>query len=398
MEFAFTPEQQALRDAFDTFFREEMKNAPDEWATSLEAIYGNDECWEFHKQSAKKLGARGWLSRAWPKEYCGQDAPLIEQFIFSEVMGYHRGAGVDPLGVGVLAPTLLVSGNDEQKAEHLPPMAKGERFWCQCWSEPDSGSDLASVKTQAVQDGDDHVINGQKIWTSGAHRADWCNILVRTDPNQRRSRGLSFFLVDMKSPGITTRPIPFMDGSHMFNEVFFDNVRVPSRNMVGEENKGWLASQMTSNFERSMIMVFSVCRRELEELIEFCKETVWHRQPLADNPLVRQRLAELSIEIDAGRAFAYSVMWNQVKGGIVQAGPKAAAAKVLATELLQRLVSVGCEIMSAYGQVGDSRWAPMRGRFQRNCQLTIGLNMGGGTSEVMRNLVCTLGLGLPRSW
>jgi alkylation response protein AidB-like acyl-CoA dehydrogenase len=209
---------------------------------------------------------------------------------------------------------------------------------------------------------------------------------------------LSFFLVDMKSPGITTRPIPFMDGSHMFNEVFFDNVRVPARNMVGEENQGWLASQMTSNFERSMIMVFSVCRRELEELIEFCKETVWHQHPLANNPLVRQRLAELSIEIDAGRAFAYSVMWNQVKGGIVQAGPKAAAAKVLATELLQRLVSVGCEITSAYGQVGDSRWAPMRGRFQRNYQLTIGLNMGGGTSEVMRNLVCTLGLGLPRSW
>ena len=130
MDFGLTSEQRALRDAFDSFFREEMKNAPDEWGTSLEAIYGNDECWEFHKQSAKKLGARGWLSRAWPKEYCGQDAPLIEQFIFSEVMGYHRGAGVDPLGVGVLAPTLLVSGNDEQKREHLPPMARGEKFWC----------------------------------------------------------------------------------------------------------------------------------------------------------------------------------------------------------------------------------------------------------------------------
>jgi len=131
MDFRFTPEEEALRKGFDDFFREEMKNAPPQWGASLEALYGDDACWEFHKQMARKLGAKGWLSRPWPREYGGQDAPLIEQFIFSEVMGYHRGAGVDPLGVGVLAPSLLLSGNDEQKREHLPPMARGERFWCQ---------------------------------------------------------------------------------------------------------------------------------------------------------------------------------------------------------------------------------------------------------------------------
>lgn len=398
MDFQFTDKEKELRKQFDDFFREEMKNAPPAWGTSLEAMYGDDECWEFHKQTAKKLGAKGWLSRPWPKEYCGEDAPLIEQFIFSEVMGYHRGAGVDPLGVGVLAPSLLVSGNDVQKKEHLPPMARGERFWCQCWSEPNSGSDLASLTTRAVRDGDDYIINGQKIWTSGAHRADWCNTLARTNPDEKRSRGLSFFLVDMKTPGITVRPLFFIDGSHMFNEVFFDDVRIPARNRVGEENQGWLASQMTSNFERSMVAIFSVCKRELEELTEFCRETKWSGEALAKNPIVRHKLARLAIEVEAGLAFSYWVVWNQTRHGLVASGHLAAAAKVLATELLQRLVNTGCEIMGLYGQVGESSRSPLKGRFEKNYQLCIGLNMGGGTSEVMRNLICSLGLGLPRSW
>jgi alkylation response protein AidB-like acyl-CoA dehydrogenase len=202
----------------------------------------------------------------------------------------------------------------------------------------------------------------------------------------------------MKTWGITVRPVPTMEGSHMFNEVFFDDVRVPARNRVGEENQGWLASQMTSNFERSMIAIFSVCKRELEELVEFCKETKWGGEPLARNPLIRHRLAQLAVEIDTGRAFAYFVVWNQIKGGLIVAGPLAAAAKVLATELLQRLTYTGCEIMGLYGQVKESRWAPLQGKFEKNYQLCIGLNMGGGTSEIMRNLICSLGLGLPRSW
>jgi len=398
MDFRFTPKEEAFKKQFDDFYREEMRNAPPEWGTSFEAIYGSDECWEFHKQTARKLGARGWLSRPWPQEYGGEDAPLIEQFIFSEVQGYHRGAGVDPLGVGVLAPSLLVSGNEEQKREHLPPMARGERFWCQCWSEPGSGSDLASLTTRAVRQGDDYIINGQKIWTTGAHRADWCNLLARTNPNEKRSRGLSFFLLDMKTPGITVRPIRSMDGSHMFNEVFFDNVMIPARNRVAEENQGWIASQMSSNFERSMINVFSFCKRELEELAEFCRETKIGGKILAQNPFIRHRLAQLAIEVEAGRSFAYSVVWSQIKGGLVSAGPMAAAAKVMATELNQRLSYLGCQIMGLYGQVKESRWAPLQGKFEKNYQLCVGLNMGGGTSEVMRNLVCSLGLGLPRSW
>lgn len=398
MDFQFTEEEQALRKEFDDFFREEMKKAPPQWWISLEAMFGDDECWEFHKKVAKKLGAKGWLSRAWPKEHGGQDAPLVEQFIFSEVVGYYKAAGVDPWGVNMLAPTLLVSANEEQKREHLPFIARGERFWTQLWSEPGAGSDLASLATRAVRIGDDYIINGQKIWTSGAHRADWGFLLARTNPNEKRSRGLSFFLVDMKTPGITIRPILSMEGSHLFNEVFFDDVKVPARNRVGEENQGWLASQMTSNFERSMISLFSLARRELEELVEFCNKQKWGKQVLAKNPLVRHRLAQLAIDIDVGRAYSYSVLWSQIKGGLVMAAPLAAAAKVLATELMQRLTYTACLIMGLFAQVKESKWAPMQGRFEKHYQLCVGLNMGGGTSEIMRNLICSLGLGLPRSW
>jgi alkylation response protein AidB-like acyl-CoA dehydrogenase len=328
----------------------------------MEAIFGIDECWEFHKQTAGKLAAKDWLARPWPREYGGQEASLVEQFIFNDVMGYHRGAGVDHWGIALLAPTLLFSANDEQKREHLPPIARAEIFWTQLWSEPGAGSDLASLTTRAVRDGDDYIISGQKTWTSGGHRADWGFMLARTNPEEKRSRGLSFFLVDMKSPGITIKPILNLEGSHLFNDVFLDDVRVPARNMVGGENQGWVASQMTSNFERSMIQLFAYLTRELEELVEFCKEPKWGGEVLANNPLVRHTLAQLAIEIEAGRAFSYSILWEQIKGGLIMAAPLAAAAKALATELVQRFSYGGSEILGLYGQVKESRWAPLQRR------------------------------------
>jgi alkylation response protein AidB-like acyl-CoA dehydrogenase len=398
LDFKYTPEQEALRKEFDDFFREEMSNVPPEMGSSMESLFEVDECWAFHKRLGKKLAERGWISMAWPKEYGGRDAPLIEQFIFNEARGYHKAPGIDPIGVGMLAPTLIVTASDEQKKEHLPRMAQAERDWCQLWSEPGAGSDLAALTTRAVRDGDDYVVNGQKIWTSGAHRADWGFMLARTNPEEKRSRGLSFFLVDMKTPGITVRPLHSMARGHMFNEVFLDDVRVPVGNRVGEENQGWIASQMTSNFERSMIDLFSHAKRELEELVAFCKETRWGNEPLANNPKVRHKLAQLAIDIEAGLSYSHTVVWNQIKGGLMTAAPLAAAGKVLATELTQSLNYTGCEIMGMYGQVATSKWAPMKGKYENYYQVCMGLNMGGGTSEVMRNLVASMGLGLPRSW
>jgi len=294
LDFSLTPEQEALKKEFDNFFREEMKKAP---PLGAENIYDNDEGWDFHRYLARRLGEKGWISRPWPRAYGGLEASILEQLLFNEAKAYHRAPGIDIQGVCMLAPTLLASGNEEQKQQHLPPIAKGEIMWCQGWSEPNAGSDLASLKTRAVRNGDHYIINGQKTWTSGAHRAQWCFMLARTDPEQPRHRGLSFFLVDMSSPGINLRPVKAMNGTHMFNEMYFDDVKVPKENMVGDENRGWYVSLMTMNFERSSIGFMAEAKRNLEELIQFCKETERNGKRLAEQPLVRHLLAQLTIDI-----------------------------------------------------------------------------------------------------
>ena len=397
MDFRFTPEQEALKREFEEFFEEEMKQAPPGWTGALEDMF-SEEGFPFHRRMAKILAEKGWLVRPWPKEYGGQDAPIIEQLIFSEVRGYHGGAGVDAWGIDMLGPTLLAAGNEEQKSEHLPPIARAERFWTQGWSEPNAGSDLASLTTRAVRDGDDYIINGQKTWTSGAQHADWMFMLARTHPEEKRSKGLSYFLVNVKTPGIEVRPLYSMDGSHLFNEVFFDDVRVPARNMVGEENQGWAVARATMNFERSCIQIMAGAKRDLEELLGFCRETKRNGKTLAENPLVRHRLAQLAIEVDVGRAMSYRIAWLQEKGGLIAAAASASAAKVYGTELTQRLACTACQIMGLYGQVKKgSKWAPLMGKFEGLLQFTPGMNIGGGTSEIQRNLIAWVGLGLPRT-
>jgi len=398
MDFRFTPKEEALRKEFDDFFKTEMKNAPPHWSASMEAIF-SEECWEFFKQTARKLGARGWLSRPWPKEYGGADAPLTEQYIFSDVQGYNLGAGVDPMGVLMLAPALVMWGTHEQKKEHLLPMARGERFWAQLWSEPNAGSDLASVTTIAAREGDYYIINGQKTWSSGAHHADWGFGIFRTglDEAHKRGRGLSFILVDMKTPGITVRPILTMNSAYLFNEVFFDNVRVPVRNRVGEENEGWTVSQLTSNYERSMVMLTSGLRRIFDELVQFCSETKWNGKILAEDPVARNRLGELATEIEVARSLSLQVIWKQMTlKSIEDVAAAACTAKVFATELNEHLTYTGCRIMGLYGTLKDSRWAPLKGYFEDSYQICKGLSVAMGSNEVMRNLICWVGMGLPR--
>jgi alkylation response protein AidB-like acyl-CoA dehydrogenase len=396
LDFRLTPGQEALKKEFENFFREEMKKAP---LLGAENIYDNDEAWDFHCYMARRLGERGWLSRPWPKEYGGQAAPIIEQLLFNEVRAYYRAPGVDYQGLGMLAPTLLASGNEEQKQQHLPPIARGEIMWCQGWSEPNAGSDLASLTTRAARVGDHYVINGQKAWTSGAHRAQWCFMLARTDPSQARHRGLSFFLVDMKSPGLKLRPVRALNGTHMFNEMFFDDVKVPKENMVGEENRGWYVSLMTMNFERSSIGFMAEAKRNLEELIEFCKETKRNGQRLSEQPVVRSLLAQLVIEVEIGLALSYKVAWLQGKGEafVIPAAIAGCAGKVYGSELGQRLAYAGSRILGLYGQVkAASRWSPLKGRFESSYQECVSLNMGGGTSEIMRNVIAMRGLEMPR--
>jgi alkylation response protein AidB-like acyl-CoA dehydrogenase len=397
MDFGFTAEEEEFRAEVRKYITGDL--LPPGYWRGMEGEFDPDR-FEFTKQVAKKLGAKKWLAIDWPREYGGLDAPPIQHMIFKEEATYLMVPGLD-MGIGGITwvgPTLLLLGTEEQKRRHLLPLAAGEEWWCTLYSEPDAGSDMVNIQCGAALQGDEYIVNGQKIWTSGAHRADWGFMLARTNPEEKRSKGLSFFLVDMKTPGITVRPLYSMAKGHMFNEVFLDYVHVPVRNRVGEENQGWFTSQMTSNFERSMIDLFSNARRDLEKLVEFCRETAWSGRPLSENQIVRHKLAQLSIEIEAGLAYSHSVVWNQIKGGLISAAPLAAAAKVMASELTQRLNYAGCDIMGLYGQVGGTKWGPMGGRYQNYYQQCMGLNMGGGTSEVMRNLVSSMGLGLPRSW
>jgi alkylation response protein AidB-like acyl-CoA dehydrogenase len=397
MDFKFTKEQEQLRKEFDQFFREEMKHAPPEWAEGgLEAMYHSDAGFAFHQHMKKKLAEKGWLSRAWPKEYGGQDAPLIEQLIFNEVHAHHRAPGVDNFGIGMFAPTIMVGGTEEQKKRLLPPIARGEVQYCQGWSEPDAGSDLANLRTTAVKEGDYYVVNGQKTWTTGAHRADHMFLLARTDPNSTRSRGLSIFNVKMDLPGIEIRPILYMDKGHITNDVYFKDVKIAASELVGKENEGWGLTRETMNFERSGVSGFVSGKRTIQELIDYAKSTRRDGKLLSENSIVREKIAKLFIGHDVGQTMAYRINWEQQKGGLVFAASLASESKVFGSELSQKLANVTTEIMGLYGQVARSKWSPLEGNAPMHYQFCVAGNIFAGSSEVQRNLIAWVGLGLPR--
>ncbi len=223
MDFTFTESEERLRGELRRFLADVL---PPDWEGSGTDL--SDDDFEFGQYFNKRLAERGWIAPAWPKQYGGLGATHVEQAIFGEELAYHRAPmGGRIFGVGMIGPTLIVHGSEEQKRRHLPGITAAEVLWCQGYSEPGAGSDLAALQTRAVRDGDDYVINGQKIWTTQAHRAQWMFLLARTDPEAPKHKGITFFLVDMKTPGITVRPLVNMAGRHEFNEVFFEDVRVP---------------------------------------------------------------------------------------------------------------------------------------------------------------------------
>ena len=397
MDFKLTEEQRALKKEFEDFFREEMKNAPSEYQrNALEAIYGSDQGWEFHKSMQKKLAEKGWLTMAWPKEYGGQDAPIIEQLIFNEAHAYYRAPGIDGFGIRMFSPTLMLFANDEQKKRLLPPIAKGEVNYCQGWSEPNAGSDLASLTTTAVKEGDHYVVNGQKVWTTGAHRVDHMFLLARTNTSEKRSKGLSVFNVRMDTPGIEVRPIHYMNGTHLYNEIYFSDVILPEHDRIGPENEGWKSTRETMNFERSGVGTFAALKRSLEDLLAYVKTTKRGGKFLYENPIVRQKLAKLYIDIERGRALAYKVAWNQEKGKLIFSPALASESKVFGTELRQRLANFGTEIMGLHGQLAECSRAPLSAAMTDMYQGCMGSNIAAGSSEIQRNIIAWVGVGLPR--
>ncbi len=350
MEFRFSDEEEAFRSEIREFLRAEL---PADWGSTTGVTgslgEGGEDRWDFLREFQKKLAKQGWLTLGWPKEYGGLAASHMMQVIYNEEMTYHRAPtqlGVGPDRVG---PTIILYGTDEQKTKHLPGIVDAESVWCQGFSEPGSGSDLASLQTRAVADGDDFIVTGQKIWTSFAHKADQCILLVRTDQEAPKHKGISYLLVDMKSEGIEIHPLVDMMNRHTFNEIFFDNVRVPRSSLVGELNRGWYVAAATLDFERSGINRVVAGMRTYDQLVSYAAETPRNGHRLIDQSTVRAKLAELGIEFQLGRLLAYRVASMQSKGQIPNA--EASMSKLYGSELQQRLAGAGVQILGLDGQL-----------------------------------------------
>jgi len=387
MNFEFSDEEVSFRKELQSWLNEELKDRPQD--------SDSDGEWAFGLEMRKKLAEKGWLTMAWPEEYGGQGVSHMMQVVFAEEMSYHRAPGRDVFGTRMMAPTLMIHGTEEQKKEFLPPVSKGEVQWCQGYSEPESGSDLASLQTRAVEDGDDFIINGTKIWTSSAHRADHIMVLTRTDPDAPKHRGISFLLCDMNTPGLTVNPIINMAGDHGFNMVTFDNVRVPKKNLVGEQNRGWYVGATLLDFERSGVDYSAGGRRVLEELTDYAKNNRQNGSLISDNPIMRNRLANLAIEVEVSRLISYNIAWMQGEGLVPN--KESSMGKVVGTELQQHLSETGMQMLGLHGQLEPgSKYAPLDGRIEHMHLTNVSETIQAGTSEIQRNIIATRGLGLPR--
>ncbi len=397
MDYRFTQEEESFRQEVRTFLRAEI---PADW--DYDPFELRDETWEFARGFTRKLAAKGWVAPAWPVEYGGLGLGFMKQVVLSEELAYHRAPNTALIGVTYAGPTVIVYGNDEQKKQFLPGITSGEIVWCQGYSEPNAGSDLASLQTRAVKDGDDYVINGTKIWSSNAHKANWCFFLARTDPEAPKHKGISYFICPMDPPGICVRPLVNMADAHVVIEIVFDNVRVPLKYMVGEENRGWYIGMTTLDFERSNITSAALYGRTLEQLTEYVKEQGTrnkeqgpHASPNGDGDRVRLALADLAVENQVGRYLSYRVASMQSRGQIPNY--ESSAAKVYHSEYGQRLARTGLSIMGLHGQLREgSKHARLRGRFARTYVTSIGGTIAAGTSEIMRGIIANRGLGLPR--
>jgi alkylation response protein AidB-like acyl-CoA dehydrogenase len=395
MDFRDGADEASFRSEVSSFIGSEL---PDElrWRGGLRSSFdssGSGNAGDVSKQWRGKLRGRGWIAPAWPKDYGGAGLSVMQQFIFNEEMANARaprtGGGI---ALGMAGPTIMVHGTDEQKQRFLPPILAGDQVWCQGFSEPNAGSDLANLETRAVRDGDDYVINGQKIWTSGAQFADWMNVLARTDPDAPKHKGISYFILDMKSPGISVRPLVNLVGNAEFSEVFFDNVRVPKQNLLGEENRGWYIATTTLDFERSNIASTTHLVLLVIDLLDWTRGHVASNEcALARTPKLRYELADRFVEAQIARLMSYQIISMQNAGLIPN--KESSVAKLYCSELEQRIAQTAMKIAGPYAQSMEKD-APMQAG--KMYLYSVALTIGGGTSEIQRNIIAMRGLGLPR--
>ncbi len=383
MDFRLDPKHAAFQAEVLDFIKTEM---PANWSGGR-GIDMDDERSAAMRDIRAKLAKKNWLALGWPKEMGGLGASPMQQMVFNELTSYYSVPAFS-MGVAWVGPIINIYGTQAQKDQFLPRIADGSDVWCTLYSEPGSGSDLASLQTRAIRDGDDYVINGQKIWTSGGHSADWGWLACRTEPDAPKHRGISLFTIKMDTPGIQTRPLVNMAGTHEFNEVFFDNVRIPASQMVGEENRGWYSLAVALDFERSSIGATSAARRAVEDIVELIKVD---KKPLSDQ--VRGRLVDVAIAVQVMRNMGYKIAAEQEKTGIAPTR-EAQMAKLFGAELNQKIANIGLQVLGMEGQAGVAGSKALRHQygFLRSVANTI----EGGTSEIQRNVIAVRALGLPR--
>ncbi len=407
MDWADTAEQASFRREVRNFISDRL---PERYQESTGAANEAEELtagWQADRKSDEKtrrdtaiewanaLAEKGWVAPHWPEQYGGAGLSVIEQFIYNQEMAEADAPAVGGMGVSLLGPTLIVHGDEEQKKEHLTKILSGEVAWAQGYSEPGAGSDLAGLQTRATRDGDDFVINGQKIWTSGAQFADWLFALVRTDPDAPKHRGISFVMMDMKTPGLTIRPLTDMGWNEPFNETFFEDVRIPARNLVGEENRGWYIGMTLLDFERSGIGGAISYRRTLAELIELLNSEEGERVARSDwKTVTRLEIADRAMEIEVLFNFAFRIVSMQSAGQIPNY--EASMNKLFGSEIHQRVARTGMKSFGLYGNLWDRREGPMSAYFTRDYISSVPHTIFSGTSEIQRNVIATRGLGLPR--
>ena len=392
MDFDFTPKEEAFRSELRSWLDDNIPRLLSDGPQRLDA----DKRWDRAMRWHKALYDAGWVGIYWPREYGGRGATLIEQYIFEEEMNRVQVPGsINPVGITVAGPTIMQWGTDEQKRRHLKPILSGDEIWCQGYSEPGAGSDVASLTTSAEDRGDYFVVNGQKVWTTLAHRSHYCMLLCRTDREAPKHKGLSYMLVDMKSPGVTVRPLIQMTGNHEFNEIFFEDVSVPKSNLLGPQNQGWQVGVTTLMFERVSIGSLLQVEREIGHLLDLLRIRLPDGRHGFDDPYVRQRAAQFHIEAQAIRFSSLRQLTRRLKG--LPPGPEGSTIKLFRSELVLRMTSFANELLGGYSTLEKgSPSAVDEGRWLFGYFTARGNTIAGGTSEVQRNIIGERVLKLPK--
>ena len=393
MDFRDTPEEAEFRRGLRAWL---VENIPEGWGQPGHREPEGDERLAFYKDWSRRLYEAGFVGLSWPKEYGGREAPITFQVIALEEFA-RSGAPehMNVIGIGMAGPTILAHGTDEQKGRYLKRILTAEDIWCQGFSEPGSGSDLASLTTRAVRDGEGYVVNGQKVWSSFAHVSDYCILLTRTDPSDKYT-GLTYFVLDMHADGVEVRPLTQITGDAEFNEIFMTDVRIPADGVVGGEGNGWAVAITTLMNERASLGIALTVRLEvaLRRLIDLAKSSKRDGSTAADDPMVRDRIAQLWAELQALRFTNYRAFSSFLASGMP--GPEGSTAKLVWSEANQRLTKLALEIEGPYALLSGGEHAVQDGLWQRLQLRSRGNTIEGGTSEILRNIIAERVLGLPK--